>query len=78
MSIFIECPFCGARPVEEFLYSEVPDVPDRIKGVNERDIDRAFMVNNVEGVQKERWFHTYGCRRYVTIMRDTRTDEIVG
>ena len=78
MSIFIECPFCGERPIEEFLYSEIPHVPDEIVGVNERDIDRAFMVNNVEGVQKERWFHTYGCRRYVTIQRDTRTDEIIG
>lgn len=78
MSIFIECPHCGGRPIEEFLYSEIPHVPDYIVGVNERDVDRAFMVNNVEGVQKERWFHTYGCRRYVTIERDTRTDEIVG
>jgi heterotetrameric sarcosine oxidase delta subunit len=40
------------------------------------DLDRAFMRKNTEGVQVERWFHTFGCRRWVTVRRDTRTDDV--
>jgi sarcosine oxidase subunit delta len=78
MSINIPCPHCGLRPVEEFVYGEIPAVPDSIRDHDARDLDRAFMLNNPEGVQEEAWFHSYGCRRWLRIRRDTRTDEIVG
>ena len=77
MSINIPCSHCGRRPVEEFAYGDVPVVPDHITYPEERDFDFAFMRNNVEGVQREAWFHTYGCRRWTYIYRDTRTDQIV-
>lgn len=77
MSILIPCPNCGPRPVEEFAFGEVPDVPEIITGTENRDFDRAFMHNNTEGVQVERWFHTFGCRHWCTIKRDTRTDEVL-
>ncbi len=77
MSIHIECDNCGTRPIEEFLYGEVPVVPDSIVDPDERDIDRGFMHENPEGPATERWFHAYGCRRWTTVMRDTRTDEIL-
>ena len=77
MSINIPCPHCGTRPVEEFAYGEIPEVPDNLTDANARDLDRAFMFKNPEGIQKEAWFHTYGCRRWVYLERDTRTDEIV-
>jgi heterotetrameric sarcosine oxidase delta subunit len=47
-------------------------VPDSITDEEERDLDRAFMRDNREGVITERWFHTFGCRRWLTIQRDTR------
>lgn len=78
MSISIPCPHCGPRPVEEFVYGEIPVVPDHITDPDEWDIDRAFMLNNPEGVQTEAWFHSFGCRRWVKIQRDTRTNTIVG
>ena len=78
MSINIPCPHCGLRPVEEFVYGEIPVVPEEIMGDDARDLDRAFMLNNPEGVQTEAWFHSYGCRRWLKLRRDTRTDEIVG
>ncbi len=77
MSINIPCPNCGDRPVEEFAFGEVPIVPDVINGSAERAFDYAWMRNNVEGVQREAWFHTYGCRRWLYIERDTRNDQIV-
>lgn len=77
MSIQITCPHCGKRPLEEFAYGEVFDVPESITDPDERDIDRAFMLNNPEGSQREAWFHTYGCRRWIYLHRDTRTDQIL-
>lgn len=78
MSLQITCPHCGQRPVEEFTFGEIPAPPVTITEPAARNIDLAFMHNNVEGVQAERWFHLYGCRRWFNVQRDTRTDEVVG
>ncbi len=72
----IHCPHCGVRAVEEFVYGEIRSTPDSIVDAEARDVDRAFMHTNTEGVVIERWFHTYGCRRWLTLTRDTRTNDI--
>jgi heterotetrameric sarcosine oxidase delta subunit len=77
MSIILICPTCGPRPIEEFEYGEIAVVPDSITDPDERDLDRAFMRSNPEGPQTERWFHSFGCRRWLTLRRDTRTDEVL-
>lgn len=77
MSLKIPCKHCGERPIHEFAYGEVPVVPDEITDVDERDLDRAFMFHNTEGVQREAWFHVYGCRRWTYVHRDTVSDVIV-
>ena len=77
MSILIPCPNCGPRPIEEFAYGEIPTVPDSILDSDARDVDRAFMHTNPEGPQTERWFHVFGCRRWCTVRRDTRTDQLL-
>lgn len=73
----ILCPHCGVRAVEEFLYGEIPATPDALTDPDARDVDRAFMHTNVEGPVTERWFHTAGCRRWITVQRDTRTNKIL-
>ncbi len=73
----LPCPNCGVRPITEFLYGELTSVPDAITDADARDVDRAFMRNNPQGPQTERWFHVYGCRRWITLQRDTRTDEVL-
>ena len=78
MNISIPCSHCGPRPIQEFIYGEIPNVPDEIADPDARDFDRAFMRANPEGVQYEAWFHAYGCRRWIRLYRDTRTDEIDG
>lgn len=77
MSLRITCPHCGVRPLEEYLYGDVPVVPDDVIGDDARDLDRAFMRSNTEGVVKERWFHAMGCRRWLWADRDTRTDQLL-
>lgn len=72
----IHCPHCGVRAVEEFIYGEITLTPEAVTDANARDVDRAFMHTNLEGVVTERWFHTAGCRRWLTLQRDTRTNEM--
>jgi len=73
----IRCPNCGSRPCSEFSYNgEVRPLADPAAPATE-EIDRLWLRRNVAGVQRERWFHAAGCRRFVTLSRDTRTNAIV-
>jgi len=71
----IPCPHCGLREFSEFSFGgEVRDLesPDA-----QRDFDRVTLHDNAPGPQAERWFHAYGCRRWLTITRDTTTNRIL-
>lgn len=73
----IPCPNCGPRTVEEFRFGgEFPRVPESVTEPDERNIDYVWFYDNVEGVSEERWFHLQGCRRWLTLRRDTATDTI--
>lgn len=76
MAFLLRCPNCGSRTIEEFVYGEIPRVPDSITDENERDLDFAFMRNNPRGWTNERWFHVFGCRRWFTVERHTVTNEV--
>ena len=74
--LVVTCPVCGSRPYEEFRYGSVfPTVPDTITDPALRQVDFAWMQDNIEGVTAERWFHESGCRRWFTARRDTTTDQ---
>lgn len=75
MSMRVPCPHCGPRSIEEWVHGEIPTVPDTIIDPDRRDVDRGYMHTNVHGAVREAWFHLSGCRRWVTLWRDTRTDE---
>jgi heterotetrameric sarcosine oxidase delta subunit len=74
VSLLIPCPQCGRRPSREFAFGgedRPVDAPDL-----EADFGRVFLPANLEGPQRERWFHALGCRRWFTITRDTVTNRI--
>lgn len=74
--LLVECPICGRRPYEEFRYGSVfPVTPASITDADARQVDHAWMQDNIDGRTGERWFHEAGCRRWFTAVRDTRTDE---
>ena len=76
--LWITCPVCGERPVSEFRFGgELPHVPDSITDEAARNLDYVWMQNNVRGVTTERWFHAAGCRRWLTLRRDTVSDTVV-
>lgn len=74
MALNITCPHCGERPSTEFTFggelrpTESPDP--------EADFARVYLRENTAGIQEERWFHLYGCRRWLTLRRDTVANRI--
>ena len=74
MSFLIACPNCGPRPSTDFRYGgETRPAADLAAGP-QVEVRRLWMRRNVAGEQTERWFHRDGCRRWVTIRRDTVTN----
>ena len=74
----IPCPTCGPRSVEEFRFGgEFPSVPDSVSDPDARNVDYVWFFNNTNGPSTERWFHDAGCRRWLTLRRDTRTDTVI-
>ena len=70
MGFRIPCPNCGERSYTEFWFGGELPSPD------DDDFARAWLRRNAAGVQSERWFHAGGCRRWLTVERDTRTNLI--
>jgi methylglutamate dehydrogenase subunit B len=72
VSLRVACPFCGERPFTEFSFGgELRDVssPDPAS-----DFERVYLHENIAGHQRERWYHAAGCKRWVTLSRDTTTN----
>jgi methylglutamate dehydrogenase subunit B len=76
LSLKIPCPNCGLRPQEEFKFGGEVLAPDL--GDTATEFARVFLKSNVTGPQRERWYHLFGCRRWLTITRDTSTDRVIG
>jgi sarcosine oxidase subunit delta len=64
MSFLLTCPDCGPREVQEFRYGGEL-LPAGATG------------GNVPGLQRERWFHRFGCRRWLLAERNVRTNEVL-
>ena len=54
----------------------LPDGGPHVAPDPEADFARVFHPGNVEGPQRERWFHALGCRTWFVLTRDTRTNRI--
>ena len=75
MGFRLTCPNCGSRSYHEFwfggeLRSYDPDCSP------EEDYRTTWLRANAAGPQRERWFHYAGCRRWLTVERDTRDNAL--
>jgi heterotetrameric sarcosine oxidase delta subunit len=76
LALRISCPNCGSRPYTEFWFGgEAVARGDPGDGPQE-DYVRVWLKQNTAGRQLERWFHYAGCRRWMTLERDTLTNTI--
>jgi sarcosine oxidase subunit delta len=77
----IPCPYCGIRDQDEFRFggesrARRPENPDQLS--DEEWAEYLFYRDNVKGRHEELWVHSYGCRQWFHVTRDTFTHEIVG
>jgi len=75
----ISCPWCGPREESEFSYGGEAHIarPIDTDALNDEQWgDYLFMRKNPRGMHKEQWMHTYGCRRWFNIERNTLTYQI--
>ncbi|TCG08122.1 sarcosine oxidase subunit delta [Paraburkholderia sp. BL6665CI2N2] len=76
----IPCPYCGTtRDEEEFTFGGPFDRtrPGDPQQLSDEDwADYLFTRDNVRGPAPERWRHTFGCRRWFGIERDTASHKI--
>jgi len=78
--VLIRCPNCGERLSTEYwcageLRPAAP--PPSAAGSLESEFARLWVRKNVAGVHRERWFHFAGCRRWLTLTRDTATNAVL-
>ncbi len=85
MALRLTCPNCGSRPHTEFWFggeveAHAGEAAAPAGGGDEArlaaDFARVWLRCNSYGVQRERWFHHAGCRRWHTARRDTLTNEV--
>jgi len=75
--IRIPCPHCSARNSAEFRHvGESATRPDPSTVTPEQWRAYLYERSNPAGWTTETWFHTVGCRRYITVERHTVTNEI--
>jgi sarcosine oxidase subunit delta len=78
--LLIPCPFCGARPENEFHYGGEAHVARPLDPATLDDQAwTAFLYvrGNPKGTHAERWRHVHGCGRFFNCLRDTVTDRII-
>jgi sarcosine oxidase subunit delta len=75
--LLIPCPWCGARPENEFRYggqAHVARPPDPSAVDDAAWAEYLFVRDNPKGRHTERWRHVHGCGRFFNAVRDTVTD----
>jgi len=78
--MLILCPFCSERDSSEFAYygdanvvRPDPNSPDAPK----RFYEAVYLRDNPAGPHEELWYHSFGCRSWLRVRRDTRTHEML-
>ncbi len=79
--LLIPCPYCGDRPEIEFVHGgqahlSRPVAPAELD--DETWSAHLYTRENARGPHRERWRHLHGCARFFNVVRDTRSDRILG
>ena len=78
--LHIPCPFCGPRDEAEFSCGGEAHILRPLAQNKISDTAFAeylFLRDNSKGVFLERWHHTFGCRRWFNVVRDTVSHNIL-
>jgi len=77
--MLLRCPVCGTREEDEFGYggdaaAVRPKNSDALLDTEWTDF--VYLRDNPKGRHREFWFHRFGCRRWLTVERDTGTHKV--
>jgi sarcosine oxidase, subunit delta len=78
--LLIPCPWCGARPENEFHYGGQAHLarPRRPADLDDNAwAEFLYFRSNPKGVHAERWRHIHGCGQFFNCLRDTLSDRIL-
>jgi methylglutamate dehydrogenase subunit B len=78
--LVIACPHCGQRDVAEFTYGGDASRPrpDTTATVDDATWDAyLYLRDDPAGPHDEFWHHVLGCRQWLTVTRDTVTDQVI-
>ena len=76
----IPCPYCGTRDQDEFKFGGESHItrPEHPEQASDAEwAEYLFYRKNPKGVHFERWLHSFGCRQWFNLARDTVTHEII-
>jgi heterotetrameric sarcosine oxidase delta subunit len=79
--LLIPCPNCGPRDHAEFSFggdATVRRPADPLAASDAVWEDYLYRRDTPRGPHVEWWHHEKGCRRWIKILRDTMTHEIMG
>ena len=77
--LLINCPHCGERNEDEFLYGR--DAAYRRPANPDVLTDREwcayiYCVPNTKGWADEYWWHVHGCNRWIIVRRNSGNNEL--
>ena len=74
MSFLIACPNCGSRGAYEFRFGGEYRRRPTPDAVEDEWNEYVYNRTNINGVQKEWWYHRDGCGKWFLAERDTTTN----
>ncbi|PVZ15042.1 N-methylglutamate dehydrogenase subunit B [Actinomycetospora cinnamomea] len=75
--MLLPCPWCGPRHAGEFRFHGAAGTrPDPATTTPEQWRRYLYVHDNPRGWQTESWYHSAGCRRFLTVERNTLTHEV--
>ena len=78
--LLIQCPWCGPRDENEFSYGGEANLlmPSEPESVSDSAWAKyLFFRKNTKGAHLEQWAHSYGCRRWFNVKRNTISYKII-
>jgi heterotetrameric sarcosine oxidase delta subunit len=74
--MLIACPHCGPRAHVEFAYGRTMDAIVPLDAGPEDTARILYERDNPRGRSEELWRHTFGCRSWLRVTRNTVTHQI--
>ena len=74
MSFLMRCPNCGARSVYEFRFGGEYRIRPQASAPDNEWLNYVYNRTNINGLQKEWWYHRDGCGEWFVAERDTTSN----